>query len=166
MRQKPEQPLLTEPQVDELLGEYRRLIDEVNINNARLDAKITQLKELVRITLYPLKKRVIVIKDQVLNYIWLHRADFGSPRSKTLTHGAIGVRKIRDDKFNVKDHDVAVAAIRAAGLPDILIAVKETVDLKALAAHLKEHPGDLAKVTGVTRPDEDDEPWFEVSTNS
>lgn len=161
-RQKPDAPLLTESQIDELLGEHRQLQDEVDARTARLDAKITTLKEIVRVTLAPLKKRLKAIKDQVHIYIWQHRADFAKPRSKALTHGIIGVRKIREDKFDVSDEEAAIVSIRLASLPLHLIVTKERVDLKALAAHLKDNPGDLAKIAGITRPDDDEEPWFET----
>jgi phage host-nuclease inhibitor protein Gam len=165
-RQKPDAPLLTEPQIDELLGEFRQLQDECDSRTARLDAKITQLKEIVRVTLAPLKKRLKAIRDQVHVYIWQHRADFDKPRSKALTHGVIGVRKIREDKFDVSDEESAIVSIRLAQLPDHLIVTREKIDLKALAAHLKDHPGDLAKIAGISRPDDDEEPWFETSSSS
>jgi len=162
-RKKPDIPIPTIEQVEAYMGRLKVLENDVIILKAQSDNLIARLKERYKIKIDALKYLIKPLVKNIYRYLDAHRSDFRPPgkRSIKLLHGVIGWHKIRDDKFIVSPKNNSVACCEALGL-DHLINTTKTVNLKALALHLKGHPDDIDKIDGIRRPDQDEECFYEI----
>ena len=166
-RKKPDIPIPTIEQVEAYMGRLKVPDNDVIILKARSDNLIARLKDRYKIKIDVLKYQITPLIKNIYRYLDAHRSDFQLPgkRSIKLLHGIIGWRKYRDDKFIVSPKNNSVECCEKLKLDHLIHTVK-TVNLKALALHLKDHPEDIDKIDGIRRPDQEEECFYEIIHDS
>jgi len=169
-RKKPEIPIPTIEEVGEYLLEIKTISERDNILEARCESIITRAKARYKAPRKFIADRIKELSKSIYRYLDVYKDKFvkgGSvkKRSVQLQHGVIGWRKIREDKFKVSSMEAAVACCEELELKH-LISTEKSVNQKALALHLKSHPEDLDRIDGISRPDQDDESYFDIIQDS
>lgn len=162
-RKNPDIPIPTIEQVEAYMGRLKILENDVTVFKARSDNYIARIKERYKVQIDVLKCKIKPLVKNIYRYLDTHRSDFKLPgkRSIKLLHGIIGWRKIRDDKFVVSPKNNSVECCKKLKLYHLINTV-ETVNLKALALYLKDHPEDIDKIDGIRRPDQEEECFYEI----
>jgi len=160
-RIKPTPTLITRSQVDTHLQRYALILDERERIRAEYDGQINALRQRMEVALAPLDIEAAQIETEINHHIRTYSADFTEPkRTITLRFGRIGIRKIRKDALQIVNRLRAaiIARLRELGMTDCIIE-KPTIDARRLAEYSDEA---IAKIEGVSRPAETEEPWFEA----
>jgi len=159
-RTKPTPTLITRAQVESHLQRYGLLQGKSEIIRAVADEQISLIRAQMERDVAPIIVEISQIEAEINHHIRTFRADFVGPRTLKNRFGEFGLRKIRSDAISIARSltKSIIAQLKSLKMDDCL-RIEEKIDARQLATY---PDSVIAKIDGVSRPPESEEPWFEA----